>query len=224
MPILRQARRNLVRGASHTWKQPRQAKVRKQCNGESGDDHSIILCRATREAKTSTRTPAKVMPRKTLCMAPHLPFIAPPATLLAAGTGSSNDPFSHRHLLRFGSTTNPFRQIVRIGALASWTRQLRAGAVSPSRSTCSPSGASSAVVGISVGAIAVSPQRRSWTVASSPFFEPGLRGVGSQRFEACHQFFLRLPQPLLQAVQQRQFSDCRWSRGLVVPRGFDSRL
>ncbi len=157
-------------------------------------------------------------------MTPHLPFIAPPATLLATGTGSSNDPLSRRHSLRFGSTTNPLRQIVGIGALAGWTRQPRAGAVSPSKSTCSPSGASSAVFGISVGAIAVSPQRRSWVVASSPFFEPGLRSVASQGFEACHQFFLRLPQPFLQAVQQRQFSDCRWSRGLVVPRGFDIRL
>jgi hypothetical protein len=43
-PMLRQARLNLVRDASHTWKKPRQAAVpRKKCNGSSGDDHSIIF-------------------------------------------------------------------------------------------------------------------------------------------------------------------------------------
>jgi len=43
-PNLRQTRRNPVRDGSHTWnKKPRQAKVRrKQCNGSSGDDHSMI--------------------------------------------------------------------------------------------------------------------------------------------------------------------------------------
>jgi hypothetical protein len=165
------------------------------------------------------------MPRKTLCMAPHLLFIAPPATLLATETRSSNDPLSRVVIgcaLQFDDGS--LRQIVGIGALAGWKRQPRAGAVSRSRNACAPSGASSVVFGISVGAIAVSAQRRSWVVASSQFLEPELRSVGSQGLEACHQFFLRSPQPFLQAVQQSQFSDCRRSRGFVVPRGFDIRL
>jgi hypothetical protein len=52
----------------------------------------------------------------------HLPFIAPPATLLATGNGSSNGALSRRSLVALQFDDKPLRQIVRIGALASRTR------------------------------------------------------------------------------------------------------
>lgn len=157
-------------------------------------------------------------------MAPHLLFIAPPATLLTTETRSSNDPLSRRHWLcasvrrRTPPTNRRDRCARRRDKTASCWCSISL------EEHLGPSGASSVVFGTSVGAIAISAQRRSWVVASSPFLEPELRSVGSQRLEACHQFFLGSPQPFLQAVQQSQFSDRRWSRGFVVPRGFDTRL
>jgi hypothetical protein len=58
-------------------------------------------------------------------MAPHLLFIAPPATLLATETRSSNDPLSRVVIgcaLQFDD--GPLRQIVGIGALAGWKDSL----------------------------------------------------------------------------------------------------
>lgn len=163
------------------------------------------------------------MARKTLCITLHFPFIAPPAALLATGTDHQMAPSAVGHWLRFSSTTNPSGRLSR-------SVRLQAGHGGPCRCSILLKSARLVSQGLHQSYSAffpmrsLQPQRRLRVTALSPYLEPGFRDIGRQGLKARHQFSLRMSQPFLHAVQQRQFSDCRWSRGFVVPRGFDIRL
>lgn len=66
------------------------------------------------------------------------PIHRSPSHLVDDGDRITKWPLSRRSFVALQFDDEPLRQIVRIGALAGWTRQPRAGAVSPSKRTRSP--------------------------------------------------------------------------------------